>query len=1244
MPYLIQRLVKYLKRTIVVLEKRFPQDKSEDTTLLNSLAPRILTDEKELKRIDPYITRLKRALDTEDINNIALTGNYGSGKSTMLKTFRYLYPDEYKYLNISLASFKDNKENFEDNNDTKDENAKVEEKALERKLEVSILQQIFYHVKPSKIPDLRFKRIVNIPPWKMRLLAGQLIIWLLSALILFKFNKIDKLNPEGWSIDYSLGWLNLLSTVDWIALLSTVIFLLGVGFFAKNILRLFSNSKISKFNIKGEIELGGSTDKSVFNQHLEEILYFFERTDYDVVIIEDIDRFKSTDIFTKLREINILLNNSNLIKRRVKFVYAIIDEMFNDKNERVKFFEFIIPVIPFINPSNANDQLVKLLRVAELENVLSSDFKSDVVTFIDDIDMRLLINIFHEFLVYRESLSQELTQDNLFAIIVYKNMFPDDFGELAKRKGKLYNFLSNRSLFVKELEDKVEEKIDTIDKDIAELESEIDKPIEELRAVYINRLISKLGDFHSFSINSSQVSSVEVLSDDNFEVIKNQDKIIYKPYSSGYETKSKISFSSVEKEVSDLNYDQREKLLIDRSNNKINSLKSERESLKSRIQEIESLSIKEIFEQVDIEEYLGEFKENDLMRNLLLNGYINEHYDDYISLFHEVSLTKEDFAFERKVKSGKNSEFDYSLSKIETLLKRLPNKYFKREVILNYDLLEYLIENKSTYYTKYDNFFKGLGTDGERQFQFINGLIKRDSKNLNLFIKEICIYKLTIWQYLKNKSGLPEEGIRKFLKLIFEHANKEYILELHEIETLVSYLEQIDDFFAFSSDLEDITSIRHFLYEKGVRLERLDEPSSLRVDLLDYIYEKNLYRINEHNISILANYYGKSIDQEKFNKAHYSTLLNSGLDNLLSYISDNIEEYIEDVMLKVEGNVSESEETIIGILNRSDVNEKLKRKVVENQSTIINSISEVDYSDARQTLLNNDKIKPTWDNVFDYFDGIEADELDQSLTNFLNREENYILLSKRKLDDDRGRDKDYIEKVSKLILHCNEIDINAYSSLLNSIPFEYDSIDYQKVNTNQIEAMLSENMLALSNDNFGGLKGKENNLHIKLIEKHQGEFVNNFNEFSLEENDWNLFFKSSSISIDNKLTALQNIDDSVIVDSRQVANTICDILPPDKYIPLSFEVLDAMFKAHYSVQKRIAILILHFEHLNNSQIQSLVEILGDNYTKLFKKQNKPTFANNPYHNTLFEKLKKRNLISSYKEIEKGNEIRVHAKY
>ncbi|PVY40863.1 YobI family P-loop NTPase [Pontibacter virosus] len=1207
-----------LKKLINHLENRNQINQHETNTTINTLAPRILTDQNDLKKIKPYIDSLKQAIDAKDVNNIALTGSYGSGKSTILKTFQHLYPN-YKYLNVSLASFKDNKA----------------DEALERKLEISILQQIFYHVEPSVVPDSRFKRIVNITTGKLIALTFFIIAWALSVLFLFKFNKIDKLNPEVWYFNYQL---------DWVAFISTLLFFLGIGFFIKNVYRAFSNSKINKFNIKGEFELGEAIDKSVFNQHLEEILYFFERTDFNVIVIEDVDRFESTDIFTKLREINNLINNSNLIKRKVKFIYAIKDEMFSDKNERVKFFEFIIPVIPFINPSNAGDQLAKLISEANLEGVLSPDFTSDVVTFIDDIDMRLLINIFHEFLIYRENLSKDLVQDNLFAIIVYKNMYPDDFGELGKRKGKLYKFLSGKGLYSQDLVNEITSEIKDIDEHIALLESEQEKPIEELRAVYINRLVSKINNFQSFSIGYKRVSTIEALTDENFESIKNSNKIEYYRCNDSYTRESDVRFSFIENEVSKLSYSQRENLLVARANNQINILKGEKEKLKNKISEIESFSIKEIFELVEIEKYLAEFKENYLIRNLLLNGYIDEHYDDYISLFHEISLTKDDFVFERKVKSGINLDFEYPLTESDTLLKRLPDKYFKREEILNYDLAECLIVNKERYWGKYDNFFKGLAVDGEKQFQFIFGFVKRNSDGLGLFIKALCIYKPTLWQYLYSKSGLPEEEIRSLLILIFDFGDKESISKFDGIESLLGFLKQMEDFMAFCSALKKTDTIRVFITENKVLFEKLDLPNSSIETLFDHIYKNNLYIINDHNISVLVKHYRISTNIVELNKAHYTTLLNSGLDNLTIYLSNNLEEYIKNVLLKINDNVLEDETTILSILNREDCSIEVRSKLLISQTAMIGSIQEVNENEIRRVLLIENKLKPTWQNIFDYLENLEADEFDEPLITFLNSEQNYSVLSRSKLNNETKKELEYIKDFSLKIIHNNELSLDAFSFLIKSIPYVYSRVKYNQLSIAHIEVMIAQKFLTLSCDNFDGLKSKGKDLHIKLIENYQDDFLERMGEFSLDAKDWNQVLISNRMSLSNKLSIIKNFDDSTIVENPLIASTVCNLLPVDEFISLKFEVLNAMFKANTSVQKRIALLTLHFDNLDDNQIQILIEEIGGDYTRIFMKQHKPLLDNVPYNRTLFTKLQGRDMIIRFELIEKKNKIRVFAKY
>ncbi|MES2621894.1 MAG: TniB family NTP-binding protein, partial [Bacteroidota bacterium] len=921
MKNLLENILKLLFNLTNWLQKEIRTRYKSQNIIINTLAPKVLTEVEDVKRIKPYLDSLKAAIDTDNINNIAITGSYGSGKSTIIKTFQNRHP-EYEYLNISLASFSDNKGDEE----------------IERKLEISILQQMFYHVKPSDIPDSRFKRIVNLTNKHLVIHALLLIVWSLSALILIKFKYIDKLNPSTWNVNYDF---------DLVTFLSTSIFFVGIGFFIKSVYRLFSNSKINKLNIKGELELGEAVDKSVFNQHLEEILYFFERKKYNVVVIEDVDRFNSTDIFTKLREINILINSSKLINRSVKFVYAIKDEMFLDKNDRVKFFEFIIPVISFINPGNANDQLEKLINDANLQGQLSSSFTSDIVTFIDDIDMRLLINIFQEFQIYRNILSNSLSADKLFAILVYKNMYPDDYGELAKRKGKLYRFLTNKKEYIKDLLREIELKIDGIGKHIAFLEKEELASVEELRAVYINCLVAKLKNFQSFYFGTN-VSIADAVKEEYFRQL--QDGITYiefakDRYSDRYSlsdspVKADKKLSDIEKEVNpSLTYSQREKLLFDKKNNATETLKKEREHLLKTSQGVLAYSIQEVFTSKDIAPYLGDFSNSYLMRNLLLNGHIDEHYEDYTTLFHGVSITQADFEFERHVKSGINSPPDYGLSKIENLIKKLPVRYFKGEAIWNYALLDWLLNNHNKYKDKLDFFYEGLKDNSEKQFKFINSYIKRNPAKLASFIANLCYTKPGLWQYIDSKSGLPADEIRSLVKLIFEYAKKESILGFDNVKQLEAYIKKMPDFFAFCASLNHSHVIQAFVVERSLKIEKLDLPTDAQKQIFGDVYNKNAYTINEHNLVAILKGNGIDYNLEEFEKSQYTTIQKLDLKPLQEYISSDICDYVINVMTTSKGNQYEAEKTILDILNREDIKESVKEKLLESQSTLIQDIN-----------------------------------------------------------------------------------------------------------------------------------------------------------------------------------------------------------------------------------------------------------------------------------------------------------------
>src|SRR5690606_9775737 len=241
----------------------------------------------------------------------------------------------------------------------------------------------------------------------------------------------------------------------------------------------------NRVNFKGEIELGQDVSESILNEHLDEVLYFFENNRFDIVIIEDLDRFNNIEIFAKLREINSLLNSSEQVLNRVIVLYAVRDDIFKGI-ERTKFFDFVIPVIPVINPSNSNEKLYELLVNQVRDNKPSKEFIDEVSLFVGD--MRLLNNICNEYVIYKEVLKKDLPQDNILAMIIYKNILPNDFVRLHYGTGYLNRIILNKVVYVKNLKSDIQLKISKIENEISQIEAIGLNSISELRAIYLNAL------------------------------------------------------------------------------------------------------------------------------------------------------------------------------------------------------------------------------------------------------------------------------------------------------------------------------------------------------------------------------------------------------------------------------------------------------------------------------------------------------------------------------------------------------------------------------------------------------------------------------------------------------------------------------------------------------------------------------------------------------------------------------------
>jgi len=419
---------------------------------------------------------LEWALANQNIRNIAITGPYGSGKSTILHHFEKKNT-QYNYLNISLATFRD-EAFFIDESDTS--NVKPNNKWTEylQQIEYSILQQLAYKEKWKRSNNSGFDKITHIRFWGKIRYTLIFILGIYSFLFAFFPQLFQKFFDFSNNNDLVTENIDLISRISFVVFL---IFSIGLLYF---IIGIYSNSRIKKVTLKdGEIELGDKFSNSLLNNFLSEIIYYFEVSGCNVVFIEDLDRFEYSDtIFEKLREINLLLNQAKQLNgRRIVFVYATKDEVFSEKN-RTKFFDFIIPIIPIIDSKNS--EIFLRNRLEQIDSKLISD----ISFYIDD--MRLLKNICNEFKIFEKRLKSTYNnpesdsdlksvflKDQILALVIFKNIAPKDFASLYSnpRENLLYNeFFLHRP--------KYNEKVNAlIVKKIKETENYIEQGIDEER-------------------------------------------------------------------------------------------------------------------------------------------------------------------------------------------------------------------------------------------------------------------------------------------------------------------------------------------------------------------------------------------------------------------------------------------------------------------------------------------------------------------------------------------------------------------------------------------------------------------------------------------------------------------------------------------------------------------------------------------------------------------------------------------
>ena len=1146
------------------------------------------------------------------IKNIAITGPYGAGKSSIIQTLERDYPT-FKYLNLSLATLRADEipsksdvsetDTLDNNKSNTSDSDQVE--SLNRRIEYSILQQIIYKEEYSKVPNSRLRRIRHFTTSELVKYGISIIVFLICFFVVF---EPSWLRVETFYSTFNFGKANF-----WIDLFCTTIMIGESFFFIQKLIQAYSNSKLNKLNLKdGEIELA---ETSIFNKHLDEILYFFQVTKYNVVVIEDVDRFGTTDIFLKLRELNQLINESNVIGRAVVFLYAVKDDLFIDE-DRVKFFDYIVTVVPTINPSNSKDKLKNLLSEKGHTNFDDDDL-SEMGFFIQD--MRLLINIVNEYDQYHQRLIKEnanLDCTKLLGMIVYKNFFPRDFAKLHRREGMVFKVMQLKDTFISFAQTDIIKREKNIDDLLEFSKRDSHLKIQELRKFFMEQLCSQIRNtVYSITIDSNSYSPTDIANNDNlFNALIKQKRVSYH-YSTAYYSNDAVDID-VQALYTSTGFERRIKALeLNQDPDRFAEIK---QGLLSEKLAISSMKIKELFKNYpleDIKEYLS-IELPDLIDIFIRRGYIDEDYYDYISYFYEgmISISDRDTLID--IKRQRKGDYLKHIDHIENFVKELKPYNFTSDSILYVELLDYLVSSSTESTKDYLSLFYKRINKKTAPLKFLGLYYIKGKYPETVFSQFIANNPQSTWQQILKHSDETER--RSLLCAWLRYAKYPLIKDAQVwINKNYGFVEK---------NAEELSEgIVEKICEDAL-FEELNTGSQL---VLGKVIELNSYAISIHNLSVVIAHLTQTVVDE--NTIILSEIMATQNSNFIEYIQSNIKDAFETFS---SSNKNENEDALIWLINNDKLDDAQLDKYLNDQKNSLQSLNDVPQ-ERWKLVLKNYILHPSWESLQEYY--TYTGEFDDVILSYIEKYSDQ--LGEQSFGSNGNAESIFFGEIFK----SKSISFNSIK-LLTPVFIEnsYDGDEgLSDLDAERLEWLLDHEMLLFSDGNSTVLK--ETEIFSKYLAKYKENFLQSISESYLSNPKVIVnLMKNAQFSDSEHCIIVGNIPHSILFSNRQVADIVVTHLAKygetDKEASFYISLLGASSTNESAVQ--LATKAILKEDVEMSDRNQILVALGDTYADLTDSSKNPKFDATPFNIQLLEAAKRHGIIISYKPY-KDHQLRAY---
>lgn len=1166
-----------------------------------------------------YSDALLFATTDPKVTNIAITGPYGSGKSSIIQSFlkRYQRPA----LHISLAAFvkEASAPNFKEASaeEANTPSLKVSRQEIER----SILQQMLYGADANKLPLSRFKRIQSpgvLSIFKsLYITSGLISLWYVftKRKSIINGTFFDPLAFSNWP---NFGLFGFSMLFLWVALHRFYVASFGL-----------SLKSISLKDI--EIRPASDNQESILNRHLDEIIYFFQSTDYDLVIIEDLDRFDDAEIFVTLREINSLVNENAGVKRTIRFLYALRDDIFVN-TDRTKFFEFIIPVIPIINTSNSIDMVLEQGKRLELDGRLDRQFLREVSRYLND--LRLIQNIFNEYAIYVANLETDdeniLDANKLLAILIYKNVYPRDFEQLHRGEGNLANILGRHDELVAHGEAACKAEIAQLEQQIDIAERQTPYDLKELRQIFAMALIERLPTSVMNISHDGQtwIPLRQLVDHDGFERLIEARRLCHRNIHNHTDW---LDISNLQNEAdSQKTYSQRKAEIENKTEaNKSESLRRVRE-LRAKIATLRATKFNELVRSsagrvTDLFDGFGE--KGELARFLILEGHLDDTYYQYTSLFHSGRLSPNDNKFLIQIRAFATPDPAFQIDNPREVIAAMRDEDFGQSYVLNVKLVDCLLSEATRYSDQTRKLFEFIASHFDACEDFfeayyatgraVPGLLSSLADEWKLFVPTAIASKRSLSHVTQLLTNLPESALA----------------------TLASDGDDFPEFVA--ANLREILDLAPELAPERldrIGLEVRDLPAiGTHTGTVRFMAERGLFELSIANLEHVYREVLGETNLTAFRERNYTTIRSITDDALLTRAERDFDLYLSDVLLKLDDNSGEDVAAIIDILCREELDEDNLRAFLGRQTTLLPTLDGVPER-FHAMVLELRRIEPTWENCILFMGS--SGFATEILVAYLDWEDVREAILKHPLPSDQET-----RPLRQFLVNANALSDESYREYVRALPKLFQNfpadLDFSK-----LTILIEEHKITFSKDNLD-LLDVEADLPVFFVAENIETYLASPDTFAIDD-DFRETLLKGDISDGDKRAIIDLMDLSALTEFPDRAALIGPILDRTdvRLSGLDATAARSLILNSKPVETQISLFNKIHSTMTADEARQVLAALPRPFSEITTGYHTPRLTNSDENRELVQWLNSREIISSWSEGGgwfQGDDIRVNLK-